>query len=74
MLLGILFAYLSVEAERKAAATASASVMLVFGGGGLLVLMRSRTLLRQGHTWQGSGLLVCGLLLLWITWWVCSRI
>jgi hypothetical protein len=67
MLLEIVLAYLSTQAERKAAATASASVFIVFGGGGLLVLMRSRTLLRQGRTWQGGGPLVCGLFLLWIT-------
>lgn len=74
MLVELLLLHMLTQAERKANSMASGSVLLTFGGGGLLVLRRGRTLLRRGQTWQGSGLLVCGVLLLWITWWVCSRL
>lgn len=73
MVVELLLVYVSF-AKRNPADTASASVLLTFGGGGLLVLWRGKTLWQRGHTWQGGGLLFCGLLLLWITWWVCSRI
>ena len=70
----LLLGYFSSQAGQNPASTAFVSVLFVFGGGGLLVLRRGSTLWQRGHTWRGGGLLFCGLLLLWITWWVCSRI